>query len=120
MKIKINIGKSQLEFEGRDFREVSKEAAAFCQSTKCFLCKSQNVAIDYRYVVAKEGKNVGQGFDYYSVKCLDCGGRMQLGQYKTGGWFTKKWEKFEQRQQAQPQGQPQQNNDNLDDFKEIL
>ena len=102
MKIKIYIGKSQIEFEGRDYKEVSKEASAFSQSTKCHLCKSQNVALDYRYAVAKEGANKGQGFDYYSVKCLDCFGRMQLGQYKTGGWFAKKWEKFEPYQGDQP------------------
>lgn len=92
MKIKINIGKSQLEFEGRDYKEVIKEAAAFSQSTKCGLCDSQNVSLDYRYAVAKEGEKKGQGFDYYKIKCLDCGAYTQLGQYKTGGWFAKKWE----------------------------
>jgi hypothetical protein len=118
MKIKINIGQAQLEFEGRDYKEVAKEASAFSQLTTCGLCKSHNVSIDYHSAVAKDGDKAGQSFDYYSVKCLDCTARNQLGQYKAGGWFPKKWEIYQQPQQQQrppqqqqyqqPQQQPQQ------------
>lgn len=92
MNIKIKLGNAQLEFEGRDFKEAVKEASAFSQSTTCLLCKSKNVALDYRYAVAKQGDNVGKGYDYYKVKCLDCNAERQLGQYKEGGFFAKRWE----------------------------
>ena len=116
MKIKINIGNSQLEFDGRDFKEVAKDASAFSQAKKCMLCNSANISLDYRSVKAKQGQHAGQNFDYYSVKCLDCQGRAQFGQYQTGGWFLKKWEKFEPQQNKQSSPQ-QQSNDALDNFE---
>jgi len=101
MNIKIKIGSSMLEFEGRDLKEVAKEAAAFGQGNKCGCCKSSNVAMDYRSAKAKSGEKAGQAFDYFSIKCMDCYARAQLGQYQAGGWFLKKWEKWEAPQQQQ-------------------
>jgi hypothetical protein len=116
MKIKINIGKAQLEFEGRDYKEVSKEASAFAQATKCGCCQSTNVAIDFHSAVAKKGQNVGQSFDYYAVKCMDCWAKAQLGQFKTGGWFVKKWEKFESNRTQNTQQQNVQNAEEVFDI----
>jgi hypothetical protein len=124
MKIKINIGKSQLEFEGRDFKEAVKEAAAFSQATNCGMCKSTNVTLDYRYTVAKQGDNAGKGYDYYSVKCLDCGARSHLGEYKTGGFFAKQWEQYVPNQAQNPhnvpQNQPQMQSNSVQNAQDVF
>jgi hypothetical protein len=119
MNIKIKIGSTMLEFDGRDFKEVVKEAAAFSQGNKCGCCKSSNVVLDYRYAVAKQGKNAGQGFDYYSIKCLDCWARAQLGEYKTGGFFLKMWEKYEKPTQNNAPQRNATQQDEAIDFEDI-
>lgn len=95
MEIKINIGKTQLTFDGRDFKEVIKDAGALSQATVCGKCKSTNVALDYRCAKGKEGtENAGKAFDYYAIKCLDCGAKAELGEYQTKGFFLKQWEVY--------------------------
>ena len=95
MKLTVKIGNADLEFEGRDYREVIKDAGAFTQAQKCKMCKSNNIALNYKYVKAQEGEHAGETFEYYEFVCLDCGAKAQLGMYKNGGYFLKQWEKFE-------------------------
>lgn len=93
MKLTVKVGNAELEFEGRDYKDVIKDAGAFTQAQKCKLCKSGNIALNYKNVQAKEGENAGKNFEYYEVVCLDCGAKATLGLYQNGGYFLKQWEK---------------------------
>ncbi|NHZ85786.1 MAG: hypothetical protein GWP19_07885 [Planctomycetia bacterium] len=95
MKVKIKIGNSQLEFEGTEATEVLKDAAAFTQVKSCGICKNDNIALNYRDVTAKQGKNIGKHYDFYEAICLDCRAKMKLGQYLQGGFYAGFWEKYE-------------------------
>ena len=97
MKIKINIGKSQLEIEGSTMPELFKKAAAFTQASNCGLCKSEKIAMNYKKVTAKEGKNAGKTFEFYQMMCMDCKAVMTFGQYngENGSFFCKDWELYQ-------------------------
>ena len=96
MKLSLSIGKSLLEFDGKDFKETAKTAAALTQASNCGLCKSENVALGFKVVKGKEGTDkAGQSFDYYSVKCVDCGAEAVFGMYQSGGMFLKQWAKWD-------------------------
>ena len=96
MQIRVKVGGAELVFDGRDFKDVIKEAAAFSQGTSCGACNSTNVALDYRVAKGKDNTDkAGQSFTFYAIKCLDCYCKASLGEYQTGGFYLKKWEKFE-------------------------
>ena len=96
MKIKINVGDAQLEFDGRDFKEAIKEAGAFTQATQCGLCKSKEVSLNYRVAKGKEGtENAGKSFEFYEAACAKCSARASFGEYQSGGFYLKKWEKID-------------------------
>ncbi len=91
MKITIQkqIGRSVVKFEteeakGRD----ALFTAGFLSSTPdtCGLCGSKEVNL--------EG-NKAKGYTFVKVICTKCYGRAEMGEYKDGGYFWKKWEKFE-------------------------
>lgn len=96
MEINVKIGNTELKFDGKNFEDVIKDAGALSQATQCGLCKSKNLGLDYRCAKGKDGtENAGKSFDYYSIKCLDCTAKAELGEYQTGGFFLKKWEKYD-------------------------
>ena len=95
MKIKIDIGNSQLEFEVRDIKDIFRETGAFTQIGFCGICKSKNLGLEYRKVKSKNKETEGQEFEYYAVICNDCNSKAHLGEYKGGGFYLKRWEKFD-------------------------
>ena len=98
MEVNVKVGNALLKFDGRDYKDVLQDAAAFSQATKCGECKSGNIALDYRTVEGKEGTDkAGQTFKYYSIKCMDCFAKASLGNYNAGGLYLKRWEKFEKK-----------------------
>jgi len=62
----------------------------------CGCCKSGRVTLEF-----KEAK----GFQFYEFHCHECQARAQWGQYKSGGFFLKKWEKFDPNGPNQVPGQ---------------
>ncbi len=61
--------------------------------TYCNVCKNnQFFNFDTNKATSENGT-----FTYIKVRCLakDCGAESTLGQYKTGGYFWKKFEKYE-------------------------
>ena len=107
MQAKIIIGNTELIFEERDAKGLMNLISPFSQATQCGAhrtdgtrCNSRNLAIDHRVAKGKEINGTsGQTFDYYSIKCLDCGASIQMGEYNNKtGMFLKKWERYEQQQ----------------------
>ena len=77
------------------------ELLDFFGETQCQACESKNVRPQYRSA---------KGFDFYSVRCIDCGASLNFGQTKEGHkLFAKRkddqgeyigqfgWEKYEER-----------------------
>lgn len=54
--------------------------------TSCSLCDSPDVEL---------GSNKNKGYTFVYVRCSKCGAKANLGSYKDGGYF---WKKFEQYQ----------------------
>lgn len=87
--VKKQIGKSFLQFEvdegkGRD----ALFNAGFFSSIPdtCGLCKSKEVQLK---------GNKAKGYTFVSVVCNRCGAKSDIGEYKDGGFFWKKFEKTE-------------------------
>lgn len=74
-KFRINIGNTVVESEGSDLRDViadfSRAAEVFSHS-QCGHCQSQRVYPSHRKT--SDGK-----YDYYSMKCADCGAELNFG-----------------------------------------
>ena len=62
---------------------------------KCGCCQSGNVTLEF-----KEAK----GFTFIEFHCHACQAKAQWGQYKSGGYFLKKWEKYNAAGGNQSQG----------------
>ena len=77
--------------------------------TYCHECKNTG---DFKMDSNKDK----EGNTYVNVICKKCGARAKLGQYKTGGYFWHKFEKYVKQQQEQLQPPPQQP-DPLDNFE---
>jgi len=91
MKINITkkIGKATLTFqvEGEKERDTLFKASGFTTiPEQCGLCKGENIVLD---------GNEAEGYLFIKIKCLDCGGRSQMGERKDGmAIFWKAWEKY--------------------------
>ena len=98
MKVTIQkiIGASTLTFEVEGEKEIDalNKAAAFAtMPDQCGMCKSKDVMLD---------SNRAEGFVFIKVKCLSCNARSQMGQFKEGGVFFKKWEIYQPKVNAAP------------------
>jgi len=107
MNAEIMIGDTKLDFEAKDIVDLMNLISPFSQGTRCGaykpdggVCNSRNVAIDHRVAKGKEENGTaGQSFDFYSIKCLDCGAEAQLGEYQNkSGFYLKNWARREQQQ----------------------
>lgn len=90
MKIEVRkkIGDSVFSFEVDEKDEIEslfKAGVLASAPTKCGICKSENISLS---------GNKAQGYTFVKVLCRDCNARSQLGQYKDGGFFWKRWEKY--------------------------
>jgi hypothetical protein len=87
--IQKQIGKSLIRFE---VDEPKAKDALFMTGVlastpdKCTLCNSEDVSL--------EG-NKNSGYTFIKVTCKKCFAQAQLGDYKDGGHFWKKFEKYE-------------------------
>ena len=96
MKIKVTrkIGGTTYTFvieEDKDL-DVLEQAGVFGNPpTECGMCGSTDI-----HLASNRAKS-DDGTEYKFVKliCDECSARSQLGQYKTGGFYWKDWEKYE-------------------------
>jgi hydrogenase maturation factor HypF (carbamoyltransferase family) len=91
MKIRITklVGKSKLEFEieQEDAKDAMFEAGVLASTPDiCSECGSNEVEL--------QGSKA-KGYTFVKVVCKKCGSRADLGEYKEGGTFWKKFVKFE-------------------------
>ena len=86
----VNLGNTPITFEDTADTNIDfVEKASFYMDlpTTCGLCNSGNLKVQHR---------VAQDFDFYSVKCADCGAELKFGQAKEGRrLFPKAWDKYE-------------------------
>jgi len=107
MQAKIIIGNTELTFEERDAESLMNLISPFSQATSCGAfnrdgskCGSRNLAIEHRVAQGKENTDTaGQSFDFYAIKCMDCGAKAEMGSYlnKTG-FYLKNWARREAQQ----------------------
>lgn len=93
MRIQINklLGQDTYIFNIDKEKELDALAdAGFLASmpSKCDCCQSIDVNLASNKATSEKGT-----FTFVYVRCNKCGAKAQLGQYKTGGFF---WKKFEQ------------------------
>jgi len=87
--VKKEVGSVSYTFEIEDEKDVNALfTAGFLGSTPdtCGECGSKEVEL--------QGSKA-QGYTFIKVVCKKCGARAQMGQYKEGGMFWKKFEKYE-------------------------
>jgi hypothetical protein len=79
MKVKMNLGSTQIEADGTDtkdcFSQLANAAEVFSHS-RCKACDSDNVIPVTREV---------DGNTYYEMRCLACGCTLSFGQTRQGG-----------------------------------
>lgn len=78
-------GRVVVEAEGDDVKQLWKQlgqaADAFEADSACGACGSANIRLNCRTV---------DKFDYYEIKCVDCGAELSFGQRMDGGLFPKR------------------------------
>jgi hypothetical protein len=97
MEIRVNtqIGKTGYQFviDEKDEMDCLHKAAVMGNPPlTCSECKSDVVRLDSNK--DKEGNT------YVNIVCLKCYAKAKLGQYKTGGYFWHKFEKWIPKEQA--------------------
>ena len=90
MKINITkkVGNDQYVFQidkEKDFDALADAGMLASMPTQCS-CGSSKVHL---------GSNKSQEYVFVYMQCDDCAAKSQLGQYKSGGFFWKKWEKYQ-------------------------
>jgi hypothetical protein len=94
MKIKINIGGSQIELEEQSEMLALHKAIILGAPPKyCHVCNNNQI-------FKLDSNKDKEGNVYVNVVCK-CGAKAKLGQYKTGGYFWHKFEVYQKQQQQQ-------------------
>lgn len=93
MEIKVitNVGKSQYEFiinENKELEALHKAIILGNPPQYCGECKNN------QFFKLDSNKDK-EGNIYVNVVCSKCGAKAKLGQYKTGGYFWHKFEKWQ-------------------------
>jgi len=91
--MKINISKKigndtyvfQVDKE-KDFDALADAGVLASMPTQCGSCGSREVNLS---------SNRSKEFVFVYMQCNKCGAKSQLGQYKSGGFFWKKWEIYQ-------------------------
>ena len=89
IEIKRKIGDSVFTFKVEEENTIDAlfNAGSLASApTKCELCGKENVGLT---------GNKAKGYTFVKIVCKDCGAVSQLGQYKEGGIFWKKFEKYQ-------------------------
>ena len=90
-KLELGRGKYEFEIEERDDMEALHKAAVLCNPRrKCNCC--DNIEQGRFKLDSNKDK---EGNVYVNVVCGGCGAKSKLGQYKTGGYFWREFEKYE-------------------------
>jgi DNA-directed RNA polymerase subunit RPC12/RpoP len=87
MKVTYKTDKFSAEFEGNQ-KELFAQIGTFQEifEEKCAKCGSSNI----RFVVRTAEKD-GKKYDYYELRCADCGARLAFGNLDDGsGLFPKR------------------------------
>lgn len=95
VKATVNIGGQQVQFEADEKDEMEamhKVIALSNPHTTCNICNDQGLA-NKKFTTNKHTGEKGT-FTFVNIKCK-CGARSSLGEYKTGGYFWKAYEKYE-------------------------
>lgn len=93
--LKLKIGKSVLEIQASDLRDICKKSAVLGMlPDKCDNCSEENLYLFHK--APKEN-------DYYGIACKDCGAELLLHQKKAGGFYMVAGEKMSV---YKPSGQP--------------
>ena len=86
------MGNTSLEvtINEKEEKEALAKALIFTQPDVCGLCKKENIVWKANKVNIKEKDT----HTYIKRRCLSCGAVSVLGEFKTGGYFWKKWTKY--------------------------
>lgn len=79
MKVQYRAGKSVIEAEGKDIKDVFTQLSGAVEvfgHSICGACRGENVVPTVREV---------QGNTYYELRCRDCGSTLAFGQRKADG-----------------------------------
>jgi hypothetical protein len=101
-----------LEFDANDAKHAIEQMTVFAEifgESQCGACKSQNVRPVHRKA---------KGYDFYEIRCLDCGASLKFGQKKEdGSLFPKRkgendeylphngWVKYQKAEASSPPGE---------------
>lgn len=91
----LKIGQSafQFEVEEKDDKEALLKVIALASPrTNCNLCDTHG--LETKHLEARKVTTEKGTFVYISVVCK-CGAKSTLGEYKTGGYFWKEYEKYD-------------------------
>jgi len=103
------IGKGVLEITENDFKTMWPKASFVGDFPgKCGACGSDDIAPMHK---------TPKDFEYFGLKCKDCGAQLTFHQLQKGGFYIKaddEWTKFGEQQQAKPQGNKVFEDDDLD------
>jgi RNase P subunit RPR2 len=97
-KVQTTIGKTQVSFEieeRSDMETLHRVAVLGNLPSYCHECKNTDT-------FSLDSNKDKEGNIYVNIVCRKCGAKSKLGQYKTGGYFWHKFEKY-----VKPEGQPQ-------------
>ena len=105
---KMKVGNGMLEYSSEDPKKVHKFASVYGSlPTKCDCCGKTDL-----YLFHKSPKDN----DYFGIRCKDCGAELTFHQYKEGGFYTTKEDKFKQfvAGEARPEPAKQTSKDNIE------
>ena len=78
-RVKAKIGSTVVEVEGAGIKDVIQALSPYYDvfsEKECGKCGSQELGVNHRKA---------KTFDFYSLKCLSCGYRLDFGQHQEGG-----------------------------------
>jgi len=88
IKATTNIGNLRLQIEAKDLKDLFREMELLSQCPQHCACGSRNITPQY-------SKHAAKGFEFFSLKCGDCGKEFSFGQRKSDGGlfpnFTDGW-----------------------------
>lgn len=96
-KVNVNYGKSSYQFEIEEKDEMDTLNKIITLGNPPRYCNECQNNEHFTFDTNKDK----EGNTYVNAKCTKCGAKAKLGQYKTGGFF---WHKFEKWQGSQPTG----------------
>lgn len=92
VKVNVKLGFASYQFEIDEQKEIEALHKAIVLANprhRCNECGNDNPSD--MYFTSNKDKD---GNTYVNVKCAKCGAKSKLGQYKTGGYFWKDFEKY--------------------------